>query len=189
LIFGARAYLHKTTLRLPNFKIISAIAIYLSLSIHNLLKLVSKKPRVCQQLKEMKSSAQCTPPAGLFLFGKLNPTKNTPARVHQILTVKINQNVIHENEITKPERRKRRKVVTSALLENHFRNDRLEKKQKKIYKKGREDKADSVPQKLETKALKKTTNNKYSSLLLCTVRSTVCSTKTVTRYLNTISLW
>jgi hypothetical protein len=54
-----------------------------------------------------------------FLFGKLNQTKNTPARVFQILTVVIKQNAIHENEIAKPERTERRKIVTIALLENH----------------------------------------------------------------------
>jgi hypothetical protein len=37
----------------------------------------------------------------------------------------------------------------SALLENHFRKERLEKKQKNICKKGREDKADNVTQRLE----------------------------------------
>jgi hypothetical protein len=39
--------------------------------------------------------------------------------------------------------------VTSALLENHFRKDRLEKKQKNISKKGSEDKADDVTGRLE----------------------------------------
>ena len=84
-----------------------------------------------------------------FLFGKLKPSTNTPARVDQILTVIIQQNSIHQNEITKLARRERRKVVTSALLENHFRKDRLEKKQKSICKKGSEDKADNVTQRLE----------------------------------------
>jgi hypothetical protein len=66
-----------------------------------------------------------------FLFGKLEPTKNTPPRIHQILTVVISQNSIHENEITKPERRDRRKVVTSALLENHFQKERFERNKRK----------------------------------------------------------
>jgi hypothetical protein len=84
-----------------------------------------------------------------FLFGKLIQTKNTPARVFQILTVVIDQNAIHENESTKPERTERRKIVTSALLENHFKKERLDKKQKKISNKGCEDKADNVTQKIE----------------------------------------
>jgi hypothetical protein len=84
-----------------------------------------------------------------FLFGKLESTTNTPARIQQILTVVINQNSIHENEITKPARIERRKVVTDALLENHFRKERLEKKQNKISVKGSDDKADNVIQKLE----------------------------------------
>jgi hypothetical protein len=84
------------------------------------------------------------------LFGKLKPSTNTPARVlHQILTVIIEQNSIHQNEFTKVARRERWKVVMSALLENHFRKKRLEKKQKNICKKGREDKADNVTQRLE----------------------------------------
>jgi hypothetical protein len=83
------------------------------------------------------------------LFGKLKPSTNTPPRVHQILTVIIHQNSEHQNEVTKLERIERRKQVTSALLENHFRKDRLEKKQKNISKKGSEDKADNVTQRLE----------------------------------------
>jgi hypothetical protein len=79
-----------------------------------------------------------------FLFGKLKPSTNTPARVHQILTVIIEQNSIHQNEVTKLARRERRKVVMHALLENYHRKERLEKKQKNICKKGREDKADNV---------------------------------------------
>jgi hypothetical protein len=43
----------------------------------------------------------------------------------------------------------RRKEVTSALLENHFQKDRIEKKQKNISKKGSKDKADNVTQTLE----------------------------------------
>jgi hypothetical protein len=54
------------------------------------------------------------------LFGKLKPSTNTPARVHQILTVIIHQNSEHQNEVTKLERIERRKQVTSALLENRF---------------------------------------------------------------------
>ena len=83
------------------------------------------------------------------LFGKLKPSTNTPARVHQILTVIIHQNSEHQNEVTKLERIERRKQVTSALLENHFRKDRLQKKQKNISKKGSEDKAGNVTQRLE----------------------------------------
>jgi hypothetical protein len=55
-----------------------------------------------------------------FLFGKLKPLSNTPARVHQILTMIIQQNSVHQNEVTKLVRRERRKVVTSALLRNHY---------------------------------------------------------------------
>jgi hypothetical protein len=55
-----------------------------------------------------------------FLFGKLKPTKNTPASVHQILTVVINHKMIHKKKIIKDARRERRKVVASTLLENHF---------------------------------------------------------------------
>jgi hypothetical protein len=84
-----------------------------------------------------------------FLFEKLKPTKNTPDRVVQILGVAIEQNAIHEEETTKAARKERRKEVTSALREDHFRNDRLEKKQAKISTKGREDKADNVTQKLD----------------------------------------
>ncbi len=65
------------------------------------------------------------------------------------MTVIIHQNSEHQNEVTKLERIERRKQVTSALLENHFRKDRLEKKQKNISKKGSEDKADNVTQRLE----------------------------------------
>jgi hypothetical protein len=65
------------------------------------------------------------------------------------LTVIIEQNSIHQNEFTKVARRERWKVVMSALLENHFRKKRLEKKQKNICKKGREDKADNVTQRSE----------------------------------------
>jgi hypothetical protein len=83
------------------------------------------------------------------LFGKLKPSMNTPAKVHQILTVIIHQNLNHQNEVTKPERIQRRKVVTSALLENHFRKERLEKKHKNISKKGSEDKKDNVTQRLQ----------------------------------------
>jgi hypothetical protein len=43
----------------------------------------------------------------------------------------------------------RRKEVTSALLENRFRKDKLEKKQKNISKKGSKDKADKMTQRLE----------------------------------------
>jgi hypothetical protein len=45
-----------------------------------------------------------------FLFGKLKPSTNTPARVHQILTVIIKQNSIHQNEVTKVATRERWKV-------------------------------------------------------------------------------
>ena len=83
------------------------------------------------------------------LFGKLKPSMNTPARVHQILTAIIHQNLNHQNEVAKLERTARRKVVTSALLENHFRKERLEKKHKNISKKGSEDKKDNVTQRLE----------------------------------------
>jgi hypothetical protein len=82
-----------------------------------------------------------------FLFEKLKPRKNTPDRVVQILSVAIEQNEIHEKETTKSGRKERRKQVTSALREDHFRNARLEKKQQKISAKGSEDKADNVTQK------------------------------------------
>jgi hypothetical protein len=62
------------------------------------------------------------------LFGKLKPSTNTPAKVHQVLTVIIHQNLEHQNEVAKLERIERRKGVTSALLENHFRKDRMETK-------------------------------------------------------------
>jgi hypothetical protein len=75
------------------------------------------------------------------LFGKLKPSTNTPARVHQILTVHIHQNSKHQNEVTN--------LVTSALLENNFQKDRLEKKQKNLLKKSSEDKADNVTQRSE----------------------------------------
>ena len=39
--------------------------------------------------------------------------------------------------------------MTSALLENHSRKERLERKHKNICKKGSEDKADNVTQRLE----------------------------------------
>jgi hypothetical protein len=55
----------------------------------------------------------------------------------------------HQNEVAKLKRIERRKEVTSALLENHFRKDRTEKKQKNISKKSSEDKADNVTQRLE----------------------------------------
>jgi hypothetical protein len=84
-----------------------------------------------------------------FLFGKLKQSTNNPARVNQILTVVIEQNSIHQNEINKLAREERRKVLTSALMENHFRKGRLEKKQKNISKKGSADKADNVTQRLE----------------------------------------
>jgi hypothetical protein len=58
--------------------------------------------------------------------------------------------IIHQNsehhEVTK---HKSLKIVTSALLGNHFRKDRLEKKQKNISNKGSEDKADNLTQMLE----------------------------------------
>jgi hypothetical protein len=65
------------------------------------------------------------------------------------LTIIIEQNSIHQNEVTKLSRRERGKVMTSALLENHFRKERLEKKQKNICKKGREDKADNITHRLK----------------------------------------
>jgi hypothetical protein len=83
-----------------------------------------------------------------FLFGKLQPTTNTPARVEQTLSVVIDRNAVHVNEITKPARKERRATVKSALLENHFRKERLEKKQASASTKGSEDKADNVTQKL-----------------------------------------
>jgi hypothetical protein len=96
----------------------------------------------------MKSCVQFAPSAVLFfLFEKLKPTKNAPDRVIQILGVVIEQNEIHEKETTKPARKERRKEVTSALWEDHFRNDRPEKKQQKISAKGSEDKADNAAQK------------------------------------------
>jgi hypothetical protein len=69
------------------------------------------------------------------LFGKLKPLTNTPARVHQILPVIIHQSL--EHEVTNLERMEQWEEVTRALLENHFRKDRLEKKQKNILKKER----------------------------------------------------
>jgi hypothetical protein len=54
------------TLRSPNFETISAVAICRLLRIRNLLKLVSKRPGLCQQLEEMKSSAPFMLSAGLF---------------------------------------------------------------------------------------------------------------------------
>jgi hypothetical protein len=66
------------------------------------------------------------------------------------LTVMIQQNWIHQNEVTKLGRRETQKVVmSSALLKKHFREERLEKKQKNACKKGRKDKADNVTQRLE----------------------------------------
>jgi hypothetical protein len=62
----------------------------------------------------------------------------------------IHQNLEHQNEVTELERiMERRKEVTSALLENHFGKDKLEKKQKNILKQGSEDKADNVTQRFE----------------------------------------
>jgi hypothetical protein len=81
--------------------------------------------------KELRSVYAICPSC---LFGKLKPSTSTPARVHQILTVIIHQNLEHQNEVAKLERIERRKQVTRALLENHFRKDRLEKKQKNISK-------------------------------------------------------
>jgi hypothetical protein len=75
-----------------------------------------------------------------FLFERLKLTKNTPGRVVQNLSLEIEQNEIHEKEITKPERKERRKQVMSALPEDHFRNAWPEKKQQKIFAKGSEDK-------------------------------------------------
>ncbi len=66
------------------------------------------------------------------------------------MTVVIEQNSIHQNDIDKLAREERRRVLTSALLDNHFRQERLEKKQKKnITKNGREDKEDKFTQRLE----------------------------------------
>jgi hypothetical protein len=60
------------------------------------------------------------------LFGKLKPLTNTPAtRVHQILVVIIDQNLNYQNEVTKLERIERRRVVTSAVLENHFQREEV----------------------------------------------------------------
>ena len=84
-----------------------------------------------------------------FLFDKLEPTTNTPDRVVQILSVVIDQNEVHEKEITEPIRIESREQVKAALNEDHFRKERLEKKQKKISTKGSDDKADNVTQKLD----------------------------------------
>jgi hypothetical protein len=84
------------------------------------------------------------------LFEKLKPTKNAPDDgAVQIVGVLIEQNEIHEQETTKSARKERRKEVTSALQEEDFRNDRLEKMQHKISAKGSKDKADNVTQKLD----------------------------------------
>ncbi len=56
---------------------------------------------------------------------------------------------MHQNEVTNVARIERRKELTTAFLENHFQKERLEKKQKNISKKGSEDKADNVTQRLE----------------------------------------
>jgi hypothetical protein len=84
-----------------------------------------------------------------FLLGKLKQSTNNPAKVYRILTVVIEQNSIHQNEINKLATEERRRVLTSALLENHFRKESSEKKQKNISKKGSKDKAENVTQRLE----------------------------------------
>jgi hypothetical protein len=102
------------------------------------------------RIKELRSVyAICRSCLFICLFGKLKPWTNTPARVHQVLTVIINHNSEHQNEVAKLGRIERQKEVTSALLENHFQKDRMEKKQENILKKGSEDKADNVTQRLE----------------------------------------
>jgi hypothetical protein len=63
--------------------------------------------------------------------------------------VVIDQNAIHKNESSKPERKERRRVVASGLLEDHFRKEWLETKQTRISGKGSKDKVDNVTQKLE----------------------------------------
>jgi hypothetical protein len=73
------------------------------------------------------------------LLRKLKPLTKIPSRFHQILTVIIHQNLIHQKKITKLGRRERRKVATRALLENHFGKEKLEKKQKNISTKGSKD--------------------------------------------------
>jgi len=83
-----------------------------------------------------------------FLFGKLPPRTNAPARIEQILSVLIKQSETHEREISKPERIMRRERTHSALLDDHFRNRRLGKKLTNVSTKGKEDKADNVTQKL-----------------------------------------
>jgi hypothetical protein len=79
-----------------------------------------------------------------FLFEKLKPTTNNPDGVFQILAVVIEQNEIHEMETAEPARTERRKGVKSALNEDHFLKERLEKKQNKTSARGRGDKADNV---------------------------------------------
>jgi hypothetical protein len=84
-----------------------------------------------------------------FLFEKLKPTKNAPDGVVQIVGVVTHQNEMQETEIAEPARTERRKEVTCALAEDHFRKERSAKKQNKISTKGSDDKADNVTQKLD----------------------------------------
>jgi hypothetical protein len=83
------------------------------------------------------------------LFEKLKPTTKNPNRVIQILGVVLEQNETHEKETAEPARTERRKEAKSALNKDHFLKERLEKKQKEMSAKGREDKADNVTQKSE----------------------------------------
>jgi hypothetical protein len=64
------------------------------------------------------------------LFGKLKPLTNTPARVHQILTVIIHQNLEHQNEVTKLERIERRKEVTTVSEKIGWRRNRRTSRRK-----------------------------------------------------------
>ena len=61
----------------------------------------------------------------------------------------IDQNNVHEKEITEPIRIESREQVKATLNEDHFRKERLEKAQKQISTKGSNKKADNVTQKLD----------------------------------------
>jgi hypothetical protein len=57
------------TLRLPNFETISAVAVCCLLQICNLVKVVPKRPGLCQQPDKMKSLAPSMPSVGHFCLG------------------------------------------------------------------------------------------------------------------------